>query len=325
MVIAATSTGGTLAALAGPNCARAGRRGRAANYLGGGVPLRWKNGRVSRQTPSLELVGVDDDGRPFASRWFSEIREGALARWESSRVDADGEPWECRWQLRTQQLEHDGYDPADCGGLHVGIYCSLNDAADHLVDLLSDERLDRNPFGTLPGGVITPWPHMPADETARLFRFYVRVLWAAEVFLEDLQQLLSLTNTTARTSKTQRSLLSRGAPLNLHQLRGFINSVGKHALQPNSKNPIRGMHCWNHHADIYFEDADLESSICSTLNAATPAERALDGHSYEAVLMPRLADVVDTIAAALVNLDAEVIQAPVIDRLAGTYGRCWPG
>lgn len=282
---------------------------------------------VSQQTPSLEVVGEVDDGQPFASRLFREIRDEALATWTATRVDEHDEAWECRWQGETQALDHDGHDPADCGGMHVSIYCSLNDASDHLIDLLTDDRLDDIPFGTLPTGIITPCPEPSSGEADRLFRFYVRALWAADAYLEDLQRLLVLTDFRPTETKNLRSCLSQGAPLDVDTLRGFINTVGKHALDPRTDQPIRGMHCWNHHAYIYFEDTDLFEDPylhdeALSLNAVTAHRGAERDRVYEAVVMPRLSDLVSTVGTALVNLDVEVNKPEVIKRLADTYGRC---
>lgn len=267
---------------------------------------------MSQSLSTPQLVGVSAAG-PYSSRYFAEVRVDALARWHRQRADATGEAWECRWQNASRTLAHTCSTP-NCTETHVSLYCSFNDAADQLVDLLTDERLDHLLIGTAPDLSILPWSDSLDPDTSALFRFYVRVLWATEVILDDLEQLLKHT----AGKKDLRSALSKGAPLDVNTLRAFINHVGKHGASSDA-----GLHCWNHHAGFFFEDANPTATHLAGLTILTAHQTPAKNVIFDAVAMPKLDAIVDTITTALRNLDAEINTPAVLAKLALSYGTCW--
>lgn len=270
----------------------------------------WDNERMQQVAQTPPLVGVTDDGQPYASRWFREIREDALDAWEAQRVDADGEAWECRWQVASQRLPHTHCSTPGCAETHVSLYCSFNDLAEQLVDLLTDERLDDVVvMGTAPDLSILPWPDSLDEDTAAAFRFYVRVLWAAGVLLDDLEGILK----RAGFKKNLRATLSAGAPLDVDKLHAFINHVAKHGAKWSAS-----LHCWNQHAAFYFEDSDLAPIALAGLD---PISTSKIPTTPDAVVMPRLKAIVDTLCAALRNVDA-VMGEPQLKQLAIDHGAC---
>jgi len=258
-----------------------------------------------------------DQGDAVLARPFSEVRIDALKRWSLERVDASGEAWECRWQEASRSLHHAHTSP-NCTETHTSLYCSWNDSAEQMVDLLTDERLDDLLLGTDIDLLVVPDPDSLDSDTNSLFRYYVRILWAAEVLLDDLQAILKLA-TVGGQAKSLRRSLSQSAPLDVDTLRAFTSHVGKHGAQAADR-----IHCWNHHARFFFEDAQPEPNHlrgCTALTArATPARDA----PLDAVLMPKLADIVGTVAVALRNADGQINQPSILAAVAAEYGSCWP-
>jgi len=261
----------------------------------------------SDQTDSSTATGL------VACRSFGEIRRDALDRWLKDRVDENDDPWECRWQKASRALAHRCSTP-HCVETHVSLYCSFNDAAGQIDDLLSDSRVDSLAIGDIPDyGTVPPFDSLDRG-TSALFRFYVRLLWGAEVFLDDLQQLL----TQAGIVTNARRILSKDAPLGVDTLRAFINHIGKHGAKSTN-----ALHCWNHHAEFLFADAGTDLLDHPDLRVLTANVTPRVNDRYEGLLMPRLADIVDTLTTALRNVDAEINNPLALDSLALAFGTCW--
>lgn len=256
------------------------------------------------------------------STWrFAEVRRPALIQWQLQRLDDEGEPWECRWQAASTELPH-GCDAPGCDETHVSLYCSFNGEAEQFDDLLSDVRLDDLLLGLDPDLKALP-TETSDDGTAALFRFYVRVLWAAEVLLDDMQELLRLAGQS--DGKSARSTLSKGAPLDVDTLRAFVSHVGKHGVRV-SKDRSRDrqhVHCWNHHSPFFFEDGGIEHQHLDPRYFLTAHRTPDRGADFQALVMPRMADIVGTVTAALRNLDTRINDPEVLARLARGYGTCW--
>lgn len=239
---------------------------------------------------------------------FGQIRDEALDRWQRGRLDEGGVSWECRWQNASTAMLH------ACGThtceTHVSLYCSLIEKATQIDDLLEDARLDSESFGTIDGAVL-PCPE--GEMLEAISRYWVRVLLASSVLLDDLQAILKL----AETSGDRRALLSRDAPLDVDTLHCFINHVGKHGAKTQA-----GLHCWNHHAQVFFADRDLEPGALDGRQVFTAEVTPSDEIRYDTLLMPRLDDVVDTLLAALRNMDRALSDPVVLQRLADRYGTC---
>jgi hypothetical protein len=70
-------------------------------------------------------------------------------------------------------------------------------------------------------------------------------------------------------------------------------------------------HCWNHHVAINFEDGGPAHAVAAATNVAVSVQVLPPQQSPKGVLLPRLAEFLATLAAALRNVD-KVVADPAV-------------
>lgn len=254
---------------------------------------------------------------------FGQIRFSAQEIWESQRVNpSDGRIWECSWQDATRQLS-----PADCSHAagscqtHVSFFCSLVDWSDNLTDLLDtvDGRLD----AIVVGSTDRNYPAAPpgVEASARLFRYYTRLLLVVEQLLADLEDMYRLAINRRVSQSHARAFLTIPGGLDINKLCTYINRICKHKSDQFGQRDR--LHFWNHHAPIVFEDAGytqdtvLLSHTLLTVDNCMPTDPS-------AILVPSLSSILEAVCGAYRALAAALSSPLALVKLVELCGVCGP-
>lgn len=261
--------------------------------------------------------------------YFQNARLRALHTWlyGTGRVllNKDGEVlsreyhssnFECKWQLKNEEL-HVGTPQEDN---HISIFCSLNDWASHITDILGDHRFDLIPLIEEPireeeinkdGNKI----ENDVFEYKLLARHYARFFLVVSELIVDFDDMAKLIDKSLTNKIFENSNL-----MSYLGLRGYINNVFKH----KTKN----IHKCNHHIPIVFEDGNIYNDLIET-NHANYYIKVGCTHEYELknteyiLVLPRLIEVVKLLIYCYEKID-ELLTADKIKSIASTYGSKYP-
>ena len=220
--------------------------------------------------------------------------------------------YECSWQQKNWSL-HQEKDEEDN---HVSIFCSLNNWASHLSDLLLDVQFDGILLYTEPvrEEIIDEHGEKIAIDTYnhdRLSRYYGRFFLVVSELLVDFGDIAKQLGI-----KDANKLYSDGNLFGYSEVKGFINNVFKHKTN--------NFHVCNHHIPLLFCDAFAPRNNYVKSGKEYLVEIGCS-HDYnkkelEYILShPRLIDVISFLAICYEKLDG-LMTAENILTLAAKYG-----